>query len=191
VNKVINYKKKRNKYSQMVFSNNENHQDRKTIDEIIKKWGIEDFSRLISGELDELFGLSEMKEDLARIGITRLPSIDVVDEYDNYPRNHCCFSYVFRTVLGYDEETLRRFHLWTETAESLLSLGFVEIEEPRNEDIVCYRREDGEYYIAHHFGIFDDRRVISKWGIGSVFRHDLFQVPSIYGNHVLFFGKQD
>ena len=52
---------------------------------------------------------------------------------------------------------------------------------------VMYFDSDGAFT---HAGLAaSDGRVQSKWGTLGLFEHDVFDVPSIYGNGVRYFGK--
>ncbi len=70
--------------------------------------------------------------------------------------------------------------------------SFEEVENPKEGDIVVYTGEylgypDGWF----HVGIYDGEKVVSKWGYGHVFRHDLNLVPTYYGNKVKFFREKN
>ena len=71
------------------------------------------------------------------------------------------------TGLGAMEE------LWSDTAKFLEGKGYREVKKPQKGDVVAYFNSDysavlldGAHLgqaIAKHFGVFQDKRVISKW----------------------------
>lgn len=57
--------------------------------------------------------------------------------------------------------------------------------EAREGDLVFYLSNDGRF---KHAGLCRaEGRVISKWGIGHLYEHGVFEVPDSYGNKVRFF----
>jgi hypothetical protein len=62
-------------------------------------------------------------------------------------------------------------------------------EEVEKGDLVFYFSEDGR--IKHAGLVVGDNRVESKWGLGHLFQHGLFEVPESYGTRVRFFKKID
>lgn len=71
---------------------------------------------------------------------------------------------------------------------SLLPMGFRIVSDPKNMDIVCYaERANGN---LSHTGIWADSHVESKFGVGPVYRHEVGDVPTFYGNSVTFLRKK-
>ena len=66
--------------------------------------------------------------------------------------------------------------------QMLIENGFIEMHEVRKADdkIVIYFHENS----AMHFGKIEQDKVVSKWGIGLVWEHPVFEVPFSYGNEV-------
>ena len=62
-------------------------------------------------------------------------------------------------------------------------------------EIACTEYEDGDvviYYtetIPTHAGKMKGPRVISKWGLGHLWEHGLYEVPSTFGDDVRFFTR--
>lgn len=57
----------------------------------------------------------------------------------------------------------------------------------REGDIVFYFNDNGRF---KHAGLFAaNGRVLSKWGIGHLYEHGLFEVPESYGTSVRFFRR--
>lgn len=59
-------------------------------------------------------------------------------------------------------------------------------------DAADAQKGDLVFYFSHgqfkHAGIiFNDNRVISKWGTGHLFEHGLFEIPDSYGTEARFF----
>lgn len=57
--------------------------------------------------------------------------------------------------------------------------------EAREGDIVVYFNEPGRF--KHAGRILENGRVVSKWGIGNLYEHEVSEVPESYGNIVRFF----
>jgi hypothetical protein len=74
--------------------------------------------------------------------------------------------------------------------EWLLGNGrLVEIEcsNAANRDLVFYFDDQGR---SKHAGLWlGDKRVQSKWGIGHLYKHQIFEVPESYGTNVRFFKR--
>jgi len=63
-------------------------------------------------------------------------------------------------------------------------LAEVPEDEATEGDLVFYFADSG----LKHAGLLrDDGRVTSKWGIGHLYEHELFEVPESYGTYVRFF----
>ncbi|OGM18876.1 hypothetical protein A2686_05060 [Candidatus Woesebacteria bacterium RIFCSPHIGHO2_01_FULL_38_10] len=64
-------------------------------------------------------------------------------------------------------------------------------DSPKTGDIVIYRNTqmgNKLYTTIEHAGILSEsKKVISKWGEGALFKHDIFYVPLSYGNVVEFY----
>jgi hypothetical protein len=58
-------------------------------------------------------------------------------------------------------------------------------EDAREGDIVLYFNEDGRFKHAGLIGA--NGRVVSKWGTGHLYEHELLEVPECYGTTVRFF----
>lgn len=54
--------------------------------------------------------------------------------------------------------------------------------DARDRDVVIWSDND----VVRHAGRFVEGRIVSKWGTGHLWRHDLFEVPSAYGDTVIF-----
>lgn len=71
----------------------------------------------------------------------------------------------------------------------LADYGFHRVLVPSEGDIVAYVRCNEPYVDAQHFGILREGKVLSKFGVGHIFRHDIEQVPLSYGEKVIFYGR--
>ena len=107
-----------------------------------------------------------------------------------------CFLYVFEQrihpalvnkIRNIDTETSERPDFF----QKLLLRHFIELHASREitDEVVVYF--DGE--IAKHFGIIiENDMIVSKWGIGLVWKHSVFEVPLSYGDIVKYSnGKVD
>lgn len=123
-----------------------------------------------------------------------------------------CYSYVFEIIYG-ETWGVHESQAFLESPSEFLDwLGFEEVEEPMEGDIVAYALEtvsgganmnpDNKYFHSFrpvsaacppyfvHVGIFtSDGRVVSKFGNQPLYRHDINEVPEEYGNQVYFFRK--
>lgn len=98
-----------------------------------------------------------------------------------------CFLFVFQGKIP-DKlvEKIRNFYEDTSTRvdyfHQLLDDGFIELHTSRkaNDEVVVYFN-DG---VPAHFGKLENDLVISKWGIGLIWKHKLFEVPLSYGDTV-------
>ena len=64
------------------------------------------------------------------------------------------------------------------------------VQSPQTGDIIVYFKKDQPE--ATHVGRYqEDGKIISKWGLGPVVKHEIDHVPSMYGNTVLFFKISD
>jgi hypothetical protein len=73
-----------------------------------------------------------------------------------------------------------------EFAEFLLNTRLEEIraDNARDGDHVIYAGSEIE-----HAGIVRGERIESKWGLGHLWRHGVYEVPLRYGNHVRYFRR--
>lgn len=61
------------------------------------------------------------------------------------------------------------------------------IQEPQPGDLIIYY--DAKEVKHHHAIYLGGNRALSKWGKKTIYEHDLFDVPAIYGNNVIFYRK--
>ncbi|MCR4314693.1 MAG: hypothetical protein NUV84_05650 [Candidatus Uhrbacteria bacterium] len=59
------------------------------------------------------------------------------------------------------------------------------LREYQQGSIILYFKNPGSNGTLEHGGIVDEDCVISKWGNGHVWKHQLFDVPSQYGDHTV------
>jgi hypothetical protein len=69
---------------------------------------------------------------------------------------------------------------------------FVQFLLTRLEEIRADNARDGDHVIyagseIEHAGIARGERIESKWGLGHLWRHGVYEVPLRYGNHVRYF----
>ena len=57
--------------------------------------------------------------------------------------------------------------------------------EAREGDIALYFSEAGRF--KHAGRMLGNGRIVSKWGIGNLYEHEVLEVPESYGNTVRFF----
>jgi len=99
-----------------------------------------------------------------------------------------CFLFVFKNI--FSPEMLKVFNeMDFEKIEiRLISEGLLELHNAwsDNDRIVVYFNKN----VPVHFGKIDNETIISKWGKGNVWRHELWQVPLSYGDTVKFSNGQ-
>lgn len=102
----------------------------------------------------------------------------------------CCEHYLFSILLK--EPWARHFdkgpiisHQFSSPQEFLSDNGYEIVNSPQNNDIVGYISQRGDF---HHWGLFRDGKVISRFGSGPIRRHKI--QGTRYGNKAVFFRKQ-
>ena len=96
-----------------------------------------------------------------------------------------CFLFVFLGKLP-DELVEKIGNFYDDTSNcadyfhQLLDDGFIKMHTSRkaNDEVVVYFK-DG---VPTHFGKLENDLIISKWGIGLIWKHKLFEMPQSYGD---------
>ncbi len=116
----------------------------------------------------------------------RIPALDLAYNYK-------CTWFVFGKTLQEPWFTPHSFSkdLLDDPTNFLGKYGFNLVHTPLSGDIVAYVSLGKTCVQAHHFGIFDAGKVRSKFGVGHIFKHEMIQVPTSYGEKVLFYRKQE
>lgn len=142
-------------------------------------------------EVDDVSRHSELLAALTRDNphtITVLDSINPI-------RRYTCLMHALDFVEKPEYEAITRYGFQRvfaggDFAHWLLERGLlveVAVSEAREGDIVIYFAENGRF---KHAGLhMSDGSVTSKWGIGQLYKHGLFEVPESYGTRVRFFTK--
>lgn len=147
--------------------------------------------------------------------VGKLPGILTFEVKDpNWSDDICCAEYTFGLRLGepWAQDKMPQI-FWDDGLEFLLRNGYVLVEEPEIGDIVGYavtsliERYPNDDPISalsrayheslhrnppylEHFGILTEGgKVISKFGTGHVYLHDVDKVPSHFGSEIYFFRK--
>lgn len=111
--------------------------------------------------------------------VGRLDGIEIVQRRDpKIDRVACytCLKYLRGEISDLD------FHILTDEAPP----GYMGVDIPEPGNIVVYFN----YKIPKHYGIVEEKSMIrSKWGVGHVFRHEAFAVPTNNGNEVRFYRR--
>jgi len=130
--------------------------------------------------------------DLAeRAGLTIVEKrIPAVDEAQNYK----CAQFVFRTILA--EHQLKSnsgfpHDLFDDPDTFLGKYNYHRVLVPSEGEVLAYVAVGERYVQVKHMGIFKEGKVISKFGIGHIFRHDIGQVPLSYGEKVIFYARDE
>lgn len=108
----------------------------------------------------------------------------------NFLDSDDCFLYAFKNIIPNDlqkefvDVVLENADQFEAICQRLVSEGFIALHDEQNisDRIVVYF--DGT--VAEHFGKIEKDEIISKWGKGYAWKHDLFEIPLSYGNTVKF-----
>lgn len=123
-----------------------------------------------------------------RAGLTiverRIPAVDLAHNYK-------CVWFVFRRMLQEPRFTVNLFSndIFDDPTAFLGGHGFIPVHTPSEGDVLAYVSRGEIYTQAHHFGLFQQGKVLSKFGVGHIFKHDIPQVPVSYGEQVLFYRR--
>jgi len=103
-------------------------------------------------------------------------------------QEYTCFGYAFgladspeytrlasRPLAPFANSRFVSFHLWSGR------LREVDLDDAHSSDVLVYYRTSEP---SHAGVLLPKPRITSKWGIGLLYEHGLFEVPSIYGNKV-------
>ncbi|HTH93269.1 MAG TPA: hypothetical protein VL576_02205 [Candidatus Paceibacterota bacterium] len=102
-----------------------------------------------------------------------------------YDENYNCFIYALG--LHNDKELLKetKGFIYDAFFQKLIDLGELHLtDEPQNGDWVLYKDMKNYPKMITHIGTLDNGKVISKWAWGPLIKHDLWDVPSSYGDNV-------
>ncbi len=110
--------------------------------------------------------------------------------------SYTCFPYVFDLIGEPDYIEISKLGIGRVFANSefvayLLdtnSLYEIKPEDINSNDIVLYFDQGKP---THAGRIVANKRVISKWGTGHLYEHDLLDIPESYGNEVRFYKRID
>ena len=107
---------------------------------------------------------------------------------------YTCAMYAFDLVEDEEYKTI----VLASPAPVYASTGFVQrlidhgtlrrLDEPQADHLVVYRLD---HAVTHIGRTLTRERVESKWGIGHLYRHALFEVPSQYGDECEFYATID
>ena len=144
--------------------------------------------------------------DLATQGIPRKHPQSITALLEKYPHSisfKCnpnmmdstsdCFLFVFeedipKELIGKIKDYSQNFSERSDVFQKLLDNGFIELHNTRKTDdkvIVYFDKE-----IVTHFGKIENDKIISKWGVGLIWKHPVFEVPLSYGNAVMYSNGQ-
>src|SRR3990172_7658588 len=94
-----------------------------------------------------------------------------------------CFQYVLQKTIGLEDEVNFPGRLLSIVFEDY----FEQTDKPCANDIVVYTYDENETIMMYHFGIVIDNNTIeSLWG-SEIRRHQLFNVPTYFGNAAWFY----
>jgi len=144
--------------------------------------------------LTEMTEGSASREPLpAHLHIQEMKKIRKLYQHNIYvvkegPLDFTCYMY----ALGFHcDEEVKRKTVWNSGfMKNLLVPPFsqeISREEAIDGDVVIYAERKDQTLILHHAGVIESDYVISAWGNYHVWRHGLWEVPSIYGNEDRYF----
>jgi len=132
--------------------------------------------------------------------LPKIKGIEVIDARPNLNEN--CIDVAMKGEEGYDKE---KFDIHVDTDEAIRffqKFGYRPVRNPKPGSIIAYfkkyalKKRDTWVYLAAHYGRVDEVAkdkigVISKFGGLAVCRHRYDIVPTVYGDQVLFFTKEN
>lgn len=137
---------------------------------------------------------AELKDRWAHIEGLRTEtghSIELVKSEHNIERYTCCvhaFHLVedptYRDIAGFG---LGRTFAGAKFIEFLLSnqlLAERQEDQARSDDLIMYFDDD---HFKHVGKVINSGRILSKWGAGNLYAHDVWEIPVNYGGVVRFF----
>ena len=121
-------------------------------------------------------------------------SINLIGNRNFVDTTKDCFKFVFEDIIPKSswkiiEEKHQENNEITESLISNLILsGFLALhdEQEKSDNIVVYFHDDK----PKHFGKIEGNKFVSKWGVGLVWRHGLFEIPHPYGNKAKYSSDQ-
>jgi len=130
----------------------------------------------------------------------------------DWSRRYRCVQYVLGCLMQEPWAKDPPEMFWNNGVAFLRSKGYEVVNKPENYDIVMYRDVKATMLQAKvklfsrtiklpgiklknaetkHIGLYEDGKVISKWGNMHVLVHKIEDVPLVYGNDVVFMRKED
>lgn len=116
--------------------------------------------------------------------LSKIPKeITIVSLPPEEEQNYNCFIFMFGLGENTDFIQKTKGFIYSNFIKKLLDEGLlIQIDKPQDDCWVLYK--DNNVYA--HGGVYKKGTIISKWSWGPTIRHDLWNVPSAYGNSVLF-----
>jgi hypothetical protein len=162
-----------------------------------EEWGIDPFLKVAPHNVrEEIDDLSEKKMwvELAKNhGVFKVPYNPSLGK-----RFVDCEIYVFEAVYKTPWRHLMRnmgasVDMDKNPIDYLGSIGYRVTYQPMRWDIIAYvGRNSKQKIVLTHYGILEaNDEVVSKWGQNELMRHEIFNVPHIYGNEIIFFRHKD
>ncbi len=101
-----------------------------------------------------------------------------------------CLLYAFKDILPSDLRKIlvnlimKNSGCFEDIGRGLISEGFISLHDEQKESDIIVVYFDGD--VAKHYGRIERNRIVSKWGNGYAWKHDLFEVPLSYGDTIKF-----
>jgi hypothetical protein len=145
-------------------------------------------------KITETSGFNQVA-DIAALRKTPPHSISFVTESSEQPHGYNCFMYALGLVVLPD----RLVALARQHEDAFPSARFMaRLVERGLQNISASDAEDGDLVIyfdaagnAKHAGIVQGGYVVSKWGTGHIWKHQLFEIPASYGVEARFYRRID
>ncbi|WP_180145475.1 DUF7689 domain-containing protein [Desulfoluna butyratoxydans] len=108
-------------------------------------------------------------------------SINVIDSSHLFHEwgTYNCFEYALRLTNSSDYVEIKKQHVFanSEFIQYLIINNL--ISKAQDNGLIIYFNDEQK---PTHAGIFENHRVLSKWGTGLVFDHEIFEAPFSYGS---------
>jgi len=158
---------------------------------------VQEDDRELRSELQKITETSGFNQiaDIAALGKRHPHSISFVTHSSEQPHGYNCFMYALGLVVLPD----RLIALARQHEDAFPSARFIARLVDRGlHNIAAADVEDGDVVIyfdgegnATHAGIVQGGCVISKWGTGHIWKHQLFEIPTSYGREARFYRRID
>lgn len=138
-----------------------------------------------------ILGIHNFKNRNIEDSIKEFENVKIIERMQT-PPSRKCYWFIFKDDLWFKQlcDTEARSLLMYEGPSFLKKKGYIEVDNPQDNDIVIYTEKTASTEEIKHYGIYMNGKVISKFGRGNIYEHPLELVPEPYGNKATFMRKK-